>query len=253
MQHDPRNFIQKSPQGHQDHNQQKTKEHGVHETPPKTMSKSNHTDLTVVLDRSGSMGVVAPETIKGFNSFLADQKKGPGTATITLNQFNHRFERVIDAQNVVVAFPLTSETFVTKGNTALLDAIGKSIVDTGARLNAMPEDKRPGKVIVVIITDGEENDSHEFSRAQINQMIDHQQDTYQWEFVFLGANQDAIREAAKIGIGANSSITYAHNPIGTAMAFSALSVNTSSLRSGLSSTMDWSDADREEQKKAGAI
>lgn len=217
------------------------------------MSKSNHTDITVILDRSGSMGVVAPETIKGFNQFLRDQKKGPGTATITLNQFNHRFERVIDAQDVAVAFPLTSETFVTKGNTALLDAIGKSIVDTGARLNAMPEDQRPGKVIVVIITDGEENDSHEFSRVQINSMIDHQQDNYQWEFVFLGANQDAIREAAKIGIGAGQTMTYAHNAIGTTRAFSALSSNTSSLRCGDASDMSWSTTDREEQKKAGAI
>src|SRR5688572_21912856 len=116
----------------------------------------NHqlTDITIVLDRSGSMHSVASDTIGGFNRFLADQQKAPGQATLTLNQFDDVFERVIDARDIQQAPPLTNESFQPRNSTALLDAIGRSIRDTGQRLAAMPEPERPGKVVMVIITDG---------------------------------------------------------------------------------------------------
>lgn len=214
--------------------------------------KTNHTDITIVLDRSGSMQSVADDTIGGFNKFLEDQQRAPGTATITLNQFDDVFEHVIEAKPVGDAKPLNRETFQPRGSTALLDAIGRSINETGKRLESMPENDRAEKVVFVIITDGHENASRDFSSQRINEMIRHQRDTYQWEFVFLGANQDAITTASKMGIGAANAMTYAANSQGTASAFAATSRNLVQMRCGASKTMAYSDADRQEQWKAGA-
>lgn len=214
--------------------------------------KDNHTDITIVLDRSGSMSSVASDTIGGFNRFLDDQKKAPGTATITLNQFDHEYQRVIDAKPIAEAYPLTAETFVPRGNTALLDAIGRSINETGARLSSLPEDQRPAKVVVVIITDGHENASREFDRSKIDSMITEQRDKWNWEFVFLGANQDAIKAAQGMGIAAANAMTYAANAAGTSGAFQATSANLVSLRAGQSRSMGYSGEQRRAQKDAGA-
>lgn len=207
------------------------------------------TDITIVLDRSGSMASVVNDTIGGFNKFLDDQKKAPGSANITLNQFDTIFETPIPTSDIQKAPHLTTETFVPRGGTALLDAIGRAIVDTGTRLSANPA----GKVVFVIITDGEENSSHKFNSLQISEMISHQRDKYAWEFVFLGANQDAIATAASVGIHPANAMTYAHNAIGTARAFAAAGSNVRSYRaSGQSADLAWSTKQREEQEKAGA-
>lgn len=217
--------------------------------------KNNHTDITIVLDRSGSMGrmgSVAADTIGGFNQFLDDQKKVPGTATITLNQFDDKYERVIDAQDIQTAHNLTKETFVPRGMTALLDGIGKSISDTGTRLSAIDESNRPSKVVMVIITDGGENSSKEYTKTQINKMIQEQRDKYSWEFVFLGANQDAIATAESFSIPKGNAMTYAHNSAGTISAFASTSRNLQSVRMCHSQSMAYTDADRKEQEAAGA-
>lgn len=127
------------------------------------MSNYNLTDITVVLDRSGSMSAVREDTIHGFNQFLRDQQKVPGEATITLNQFDDIFEHVLKASRIADAKPLDDRTFVPRGFTALLDAIGRSINETGERLKNMGEDQRPGKVVFVILTDGHENYSKLFT------------------------------------------------------------------------------------------
>jgi len=214
--------------------------------------KQNHTDITVVLDRSGSMATVADDTIGGFNKFLNDQRSAAGTAVITLHQFDHEFETPIKAQDVKSAPELTAKTFVPRGNTALLDAIGRAIGDTGARMQALDEGERAEKVVMVIITDGHENASHEYSHAKVFEMISHQRDKHKWEFVFLGANQDAIKSAVNLGMSASNAMTYAANRAGTCSAFASTSSNLRSLRGGQSVSMAYTKADRDAQSKAGA-
>lgn len=221
--------------------------------------RTNHTDITIVLDRSGSMSSVANDTIGGMNRFLDDQRKAPGTATITLHQFDDLFETPIKAQDVKSAPNLTSETFVPRGNTALLDAIGRAIGDTGARMEASGEQDRAEKVVFVIITDGQENASHEYNHGKVFEMIEHQREKYSWMFVFLGANQDAIKTASSLGMRGGAAMTYAHNKAGTQSAFASTGKNLSALRTNISraggqsvshSAMDFTDEDREIQAKA---
>ena len=214
--------------------------------------KPNMTDINIVLDRSGSMDAVKNDTIGGYNAFLAEQKAAPGEAAITLVQFDHEYEVVYQAAPLSDAKQLDGNTFVPRGNTALYDAVGRTINATGARLSAISETERPGKVIFVILTDGEENASKEFSATRIAEMIQHQKDHYQWEFVFLGANQDAITAAAKIGIQQANAMTYAANARGTADAFGTVAKNMVSYRMGVSKSAAFDDDDRELQRKAGA-
>ena len=198
------------------------------------------------------MSSVADDTIGGFNRFLDDQRKVPGSATITLHQFDDVFETPLKAQDIKSAPGLTSATFVPRGNTALLDAIGRAIGETGSRLESATENDRAGKVVFVIITDGQENASHEYNQAKVFEMIGHQRDKYSWEFVFLGANQDAIKAASRVGISAANAISYAANATGVKQAFHSASSNLRSMRVGASASMAWSDEDRAKQRSAGA-
>jgi uncharacterized protein YegL len=214
--------------------------------------KTGYTDISVVLDRSGSMESVRSDTIGGFNAFLADQRIAGGEATVTLVQFDNIYEVVYSAIPLTDAKPLDNSTFVPRGSTALLDAIGRTVHGTGKRLEAMAEDQRPEKVVFVILTDGLENASQEFTAQKVNDIISHQRDVYKWEFVFLGANQDAITTAANLGIGAANALTYAANSAGVKHAFRSLSKNLAGYREGTSAKVDFSDEDREQQRKAGA-
>ncbi len=212
--------------------------------------KTDYTDIFVVLDRSGSMESVRADTIGGFNAFLGDQQKsGAGEATITLAQFDDVCEIVYNALPLSSAKPLTTETFVPRGSTALLDAIGKTIDETGARLAALPETERPENVIFVILTDGQENASRTFSMAQISEKIRHQRDVYGWEFVFLGANQDAIATAGHIGVPAAAALTYAHDGKGVMDAMETVSSEITSMRIKLQRGFSIKDADRAKQKR----
>ncbi len=188
------------------------------------------TDISIVLDRSGSMEVVRADTIGGFNAFISEQKAVPGAATVTLVQFDTEYETVFDASPLRDVPNLTEKTFVPRGGTALLDAIGRTINSAGARLAAMAESQRPGKVLLVIMTDGEENSSREFSAQQVNKMITHQREVYSWQVVFIGANQDAIATGASIGIPAANSLNYAHTGEGTQAAIRAMSASAASYR-----------------------
>jgi uncharacterized protein YegL len=210
------------------------------------------TDITFVLDRSGSMESIRQDTIGGFNSFLRDQKAVTGEATLSLVQFDNIYESVYEAKNIAEAPELAMGTFVPRGSTALLDAIGKTIVKTGARLASVPDISRPDKVIFVILTDGEENASQEFTSAKVNEMIAHQRDVYKWEFIFLGANQDAITSAQAIGISGASAMTYAANAIGAKAVYASMSSAISNVRSGAAASATFSQEDRDAQAKAGA-
>ena len=213
--------------------------------------RKDHTDITIVLDRSGSMDTIAKETIGGFNTFLEDQKKAQGTATLTLNQFDVRFEQPVPPTDIQMVKPLTSETFQPRGMTALLDAVGKSIAETGERLRKTAEELRPEKVIFVIMTDGMENASQEYTYEKVKQMIEHQTNIYSWQFMFIGANIDAAKVGGSIGIIPQSTIRYAHNPIGTQSAFASVSMNTMKFRSGNKSAMTFEKEDYDKQEEQG--
>ena len=192
--------------------------------------KKNYTHISMVLDRSGSMESMRTDAIGGFNTFLRDQQGVAGTATLTLVQFDDHYENQYDFAPIVSVKPLDTATFVPRGSTALLDAIGRTIDETGARLAAMPDAERPEKVLFVTLTDGMENASHIFTRTQIFAKITHQRDVYDWEFVFLAANQDAIEAGATMGFAADSSATYAATGKGQQSAMQAVSQATAKYR-----------------------
>ena len=164
------------------------------------------TDITLVIDRSGSMQAIRSDSEGGVNAFVAEQAQQPGEALLTLVQFDTEYEFVHRGVPVPQVPPYRLEP---RGSTALLDAVGGAILDRGARLETMAEEDRPGLVVFVIVTDGEENSSTEFSKDKIKEMITHQQDKYSWHFTFLGANQDAFAEAGGLGIHAGGTANYA--------------------------------------------
>jgi Mg-chelatase subunit ChlD len=183
------------------------------------------TDIVVVLDRSGSMQSCRDDAEGGLNAFIEDQKKRPGNAVFTLVQFDTEYEFV---HRGVPIFDVPQHTLVPRGSTALLDAVGRAINETGDRIARTPEAERPGLVAFVILTDGQENSSMEFTKDQIRTMIQHQTDVYKWQFTFLGANQDAFVEARGIGITADKAAHYAAHK--TRSAFDAVSQKMGRMR-----------------------
>lgn len=166
------------------------------------------TEIAFILDRSGSMESLTQSAITGFNQFLKEQQNTPFQARFSLILFSTKYELVTDALPVHEVCELSTKTYVPNGGTALLDAIGQTIESIGERLEATPEERRPGKVVIAILTDGEENSSRKFSHQAIAEMIAHQREQYQWEFLFLGANQDAIATAAKLNIAQSDAATF---------------------------------------------
>jgi hypothetical protein len=162
--------------------------------------KDELTDIVVVLDRSGSMASVLDDTIGGFNTLVEEQKAATGRARLTLTQFDDEYEIVHERRDVRGVEPLSRATYVPRGSTALLDAVGRTIMSVRAKIARDAATERPGKVVFVIITDGQENSSREFRREGVFELIREQESQAGWEFVYLGAHQDAITEAASLGI-----------------------------------------------------
>lgn len=159
--------------------------------------RSDLTDITLVVDRSGSMEKVREDAEGGVNAFIAKQAKEPGEALLTLVQFDTEYEFL--HKGVPIA-RVPKYELVPRGLTALLDAVGRAMNETGERIAKMDERDRPGLVVFVVMTDGLENSSKEFTKATIKAMIERQQQQYNWHFTFLGANQDAFAEAGGMGI-----------------------------------------------------
>jgi hypothetical protein len=207
----------------------------------------NHdlTRVAIILDRSGSMGSIREATITGFNEFIESLRAAPGNLMLKLVQFDDEYETVFDLPLHQVS-RLTSDTFVPRGTTALLDAQGRTIVTLGQELNDLPESERPAKVIVMTMTDGMENASHIYTDAQVAAMVEHQRQVYQWQFLYLGANQDAIHVAAGMGIPQGGAITYfanRHAVVNTLHACASLIVRDLCCRAPLGE-MSFSAADR---------
>jgi len=188
------------------------------------------TEIAFVLDRSGSMNSIAGDAIGGFNSFLAQQQAEPGEAHLTLVLFDHEYLVAQDNVDIHSVPPLDTRTYVPRGMTALLDAIGRTIDAIGTRLANTPEDQRPGKVIVAILTDGMENASRDYDNRRVADMISHQQEKYAWEFIFLAANQDAIATAQTLSIQAKDAIAFDATGQGVRMAMARVSEETTKRR-----------------------
>lgn len=194
----------------------------------------NRTHITAVLDRSGSMRKLEADTLGGFNKFLSDQKATEGEATLTLVLFDDQYEVPYLARNIKDIPDLDSKVYFARGMTALYDAMGKAIIETGRTLAAIPEDMRPGTVIFLVMTDGEENSSKEFSgepgRLRLQEMVKLQTDVYKWAFIFMGANIDAKAVGASIGVASARSLNYTGDTIGTRAAYEVMSSGTKGLR-----------------------
>lgn len=200
------------------------------------------TDITFVLDRSGSMEAARLDTQGGFDAFVRSQQELPGHCRFTLVQFDTQdpFEIVYDAVPVNDVVPLVLEP---RSGTPLLDAIGNAIHHTERRLQRL---QGPVKPIFVILTDGCENSSTDFDRAKVYELISKRTEAG-WEFVYLGANQDAIQEGGNLGVSPDHSMTYSQEG-GTTAAFSSLSETISLYRTGERTDMTWRDDDRSRQK-----
>jgi hypothetical protein len=213
------------------------------------------TEVIVVLDRSGSMASIAKDMCGGFDTFIAEQRQQPGELRVSLHQFDDVHETVYENRNVQEVGPLVLEP---RSMTALLDAVGRAITSTGQRFAAMPEHERPHKVIFMIITDGHENASREYTRDRIRGMIQHQESKYGWTFVFLGANQNAFGEAQAMGVQAGNTMNFAANAVGTQEAYKSFSGKISSVRSRsagheqLTSGQFYNQTDYDAQTNAGA-
>lgn len=172
------------------------------------------TEIACVIDRSGSMQSMADDAIGGFNAFLQAQRQQPGQTRLTLVLFDHEYLKPYERLDIRDILPLTGETYVPRGNTALLDAIGRTIDDLGQRLAATPEPERPGQVLIAILTDGYENASTRYSQRKIAKMIEHQRQKYGWEFTFLAADEQTIRTAEAMNIPAPDIACFMPSPAG---------------------------------------
>ena len=223
------------------------------------MTKKNLTQITIVLDRSGSMASAREATISGFNEFVEGQNAVPGNANLTLIQFDteNAYEVVFDRELRDVP-KLTAETYNPRGGTPLHDALGGTISELGAKLSKIPERERPGKVVVVTMTDGLENASQEYTAVQIADLIKQQREAYKWEFLFLGANQDAILTGERLNIPRTNSVTYAACATGAENVMRATTLNVASFRkTGSRAGLHYTDGQRkaaveqiDEEKKA---
>lgn len=185
-------------------------------------------ELAVVLDRSGSMQSIKSDMEGGFARFMEEQRKLDLPCVVSLYQFDSEFEVVYEERPLDKA----SLELVPRGSTALLDAMGRSITLIGERLKRKPEHERPGKVVVLVITDGQENASREWKRDQVKAAVEHQREKYDWQFAFLGANIDAFAEAQSLGVPTRGAAKYQANTQGVSHAYNLASAGLSSYRRG---------------------
>ena len=192
--------------------------------------KINRTEIVFILDRSGSMSGLEPDTIGGFNSLIARQQQEAGECRLTTVLFDDRYELLHDRVDLKKVRPITEREYWVRGSTALLDAIGRTIHHVGnTQKYALPQ-HRADKVLVVITTDGMENASREYDIGRIREMITRQQEKYGWEFLFLGANIDAVETAGRFGIAPDRAADYHADSEGTALNYKTVSDAVSHMR-----------------------
>lgn len=203
--------------------------------------KKDLTELIFILDRSGSMGGLESDTIGGYNAMLNKQKGIDGEANITTVLFDDNYELLHDRINLKGVKLITENEYFVRGTTALLDAIGKSIQKIVNVQRNTSEDEKAGNVLFVITTDGYENASREYTYSRIKSMIEKQKNNYGWEFIFLGANIDAVAEAEKFGIDSSRAAQYHNDKEGVELNYAAVSDAISEMRFSCKISNEWKE------------
>ena len=214
--------------------------------------KKNLTEIVFILDRSGSMAGLEDDTIGGFNALIEKQRKEQGEAYVSTVLFDNYIEVIHDRVDIQKIQPMTCKDYYVRGCTALLDAVGKSIHHIGNVHKYAREEDRPEKTIFVITTDGMENASREYTYERVRKMIEHQKEKYGWEFLFLGANIDAAKEAARFGITEDRAANYHADSVGTAVIYEAMSEAVCNVRACRPMSASWKrnvDADYQKRGK----
>lgn len=209
--------------------------------------KQGLTEIIVVLDKSGSMDGLKKDTIGGFNSFLNTQKTEEGEANITLILFDTTYNVVYKSVNIKNVAELTEKTYIPCGGTSLYDALGVAMKTTRKGISELPEEDRPEKIIFVVITDGEENSScirnkeglRKYTKESIFKKINKYQKDDGYIFIYLGANQDAMRVGKSIGFTSNNTVTYSANSRGVSASMDSVNTYTTSFRKSKLSSQDY--------------
>jgi hypothetical protein len=211
------------------------------------MTNPDHTAIVLIVDRSGSMYSVKGDAEGAVNAFVADQAKVPGTCTVRLEEFN-TLRRTVFAATPAAEAP----TYVLNpgGGTALYDAVGQTVTEVGEELAELPEDQRPAKVVVVIQTDGQENSSREWTADGIKDLLTRQREQWAWQFVFLGADQDAFEAAGAMGVPTASTMSYAGTGVGTHSTYAAASAAVTRART-TGQSVSFTDDEREKAANGG--
>ena len=213
--------------------------------------KKNLTEIVFILDRSGSMAGLERDTIGGFNAMIEKQRREEGEAIISTVLFDNFSDVIHDRVSLDAISPLTEKEYYVRGCTALLDAVGSAIHHIGNVHKYAREEDRPEKTIFVITTDGFENASHRYSYDKVKAQITRQKEKYGWEFLFLGANIDAAREAARFGIGADRAANYHADSIGTGVIYEAVSETVCNFRASRPMEASWKQKIEADFRKRG--
>lgn len=214
--------------------------------------KNNLTELVFILDRSGSMSGLEKDTIGGYNGFIKKQKSEDGEVIMSTVLFDNEVEFLHSRVNIKNIKPITGREYFVRGSTALYDAIGMSIDAIGRKLAETIESERPSKVLFVITTDGMENASREYNAAGVKKMIKHQTDIYGWEFIFMGANIDAVSVAQDMGISTDMAVEFCNDSIGVEQNYAAVCEAVSQIRENKPLSKKWKqeiEADFAERSK----
>ncbi|MFW9876905.1 MAG: VWA domain-containing protein [Candidatus Thorarchaeota archaeon] len=210
--------------------------------------RNDLTEIVVVVDRSGSMNSIKDDTQGAINALIKKQKTEPFAANFTLVQFDTEYEFVHKGEDIK---NVNEYTLIPRGMTALNDALGRAIQETGERLANLPDRDRPGLVAFFVATDGFENSSKEYTKEQVAKMVKHQKEKYNWQFTFFGADIDGIKEGAGYGVHVNSSVSYSKGQ--TVRAFNMYSDKLSAVRTILANSgilcaeeFDYSETERKE-------
>ena len=185
--------------------------------------KKGLTELVMIIDRSGSMSGLEADTIGGFNSMIEKQKKEEGEAYVSVVLFDDRSQVLYDRIDIQKVEPMNDKQYYVRGCTALLDAVGSAIHHIGNVHKYAKEEDVPEKTIMIITTDGMENASRLYTYDKVKRMIERQKERYHWEFMFLGANIDAVKEAGRFGISASRAVRYEHDSVGTKLNYAVVS------------------------------
>ena len=213
--------------------------------------KKNLTEIVFILDRSGSMAGLEDDTIGGFNAMIEKQRKEAGEALVSTVLFDHETEVIHDRVDIRRIEPITRKEYYVRGSTALLDAVGGAIHHIGNVHKYAREEDRPEKTLFVITTDGMENASHKYSYARLKAMIERQKEKHGWEFLFLGANIDAAKEAARFGIDADRAANYHADAMGTEVIYEAVCETVCDFRASRPMVAGWKRKIDEDYKKRG--